>query len=126
MEKMTTMATLVLAGILAASAAQAEADAGKGRKLAQQYCARCHVVGQFNPHGGIGSTPSFQSMVNYLRDYRERFLSFYARRPHPVHVRVEGLPKWNALPSNATVIRITFEDVEDIAAFAETLKSAGQ
>ncbi len=40
--------------------ASAQAGSEAGRKIAETHCARCHVVGDFNPMGGIGSTPSFQ------------------------------------------------------------------
>lgn len=70
--------------------------------------------------GGIGSTPSFP-LLRRMDDWRERFETFYARRPHPVHVRVEGIPKWADLPPNAAEFRLTLQDVDDILAFVETL-----
>ena len=72
--------------------------------------------------GGIDSTPSFQLLAKRRPDYVERFQTFYARRPHPVHVRVPGIPPWTNLPPNATPVTVTLEDVEDIVAFAKTLK----
>ena len=53
---------------------------------------------------------------------RERFRTFYARNPHPAYVRVKGVARWTDLPAYATEIQLTLGDVEDIAAFAETLK----
>lgn len=93
-----------------------------GRKLAEKYCARCHVVGDFNRHGGIGSTPSFQLLANAFKDWRNRFLTFYARRPHPAYVRVKGVARWTESPATTTEIFLTLDDVEDITAFAKTLK----
>ena len=53
-----------------------------GRKISQVQCSRCHVIGDFNPSGGISSTPSFQMMVNALPDWEERF-STLLRPPPP-------------------------------------------
>lgn len=103
-------------------AAAGEADPLKGRELAQQHCSRCHVVGDFNPTGGISSTPSFQMLVRRRPDYRERFQTFYARRPHPAFIVVKGVGKMmEHLPPNAAPVEITPEDVENVAAFAATL-----
>lgn len=106
----------------ASGAAGAEGDPEQGRKLAIKHCSRCHVVGDYNKFGGIGSTPSFHLLVG-MRDWRERFQTFYERRPHPVHVRVEGIPKWTDLPSNAAEFTLKLSDVDDILAFAETLRN---
>ncbi|MEK9942324.1 MAG: hypothetical protein VW771_07600, partial [Gammaproteobacteria bacterium] len=55
----------------------------EGLDLSIQYCSRCHVIGEYNRLGGIGNTPSFNWMVK-SDDWRERFTTFYTRRPHPV------------------------------------------
>lgn len=104
------------------SPVRAEGDPDIGRKLAQDHCSRCHVVGDFNPMGGIGSTPSFQLIVNALKDYRDRFSTFYARRPHGAVITVEGIGRPTDLPENASPIRITADDVDHIVAFVETLR----
>lgn len=72
-------------------------DPNAGRMVARQHCARCHVIGDFNPYGGIGSTPSFQLLAR-RSDWLERFQTFYERRPHPVFVRVPDVPRWTKLP----------------------------
>ncbi len=115
---------LLAAFVLAATAGAAGAggDPKLGRKLAIEHCARCHVVGDYNKYGGIGSTPSFSLLVG-LRDWRERFQTFFERRPHPVHVRIKDIPKRTALPSNAAEITLTLSNVDDILAFAETLRN---
>jgi mono/diheme cytochrome c family protein len=64
-------------------------DAAKGKRLAEQHCSRCHVIGDFNKFGGIGSTPSF-NVLKSLDDWRDRFQTFFLRNPHPSFVRVEG------------------------------------
>ncbi len=45
---------------------------GGGRKMPLEHCARGHVIGDFNPFGGIGSTPSFQLLAK-RSDWLERF-----------------------------------------------------
>ncbi len=100
---------------------RAEGDSGKGRSIAIKYCARCHVVGDHNPYGGIGSTPSFQLLAK-RQDYLERFQTFYERRPHPVYVRVPGVPKWTELPSFVEEFTVNLDDIENIIAFVETLR----
>ncbi|MEC9368478.1 MAG: cytochrome c [Pseudomonadota bacterium] len=100
------------------------ADAAKGQAMAEAHCTRCHVVGKFNPNGGISSTPSFQLLVDRRPDYKERFLTFYTRRPHPAFLTVKGLDNrpMPHLPTNAAPVEITTQDVENIALFVESLK----
>lgn len=103
----------------------AAGDVAKGRALAEKHCARCHVVGEANKFGGIGSTPSLAWIKN-LKDWRDRFETFYARRPHPAFIRVEGVtPPTKVLPY-ATPIELTVEDVENIVAFAVALPKPKQ
>jgi len=112
----------VVAVLCTANAVRAEGDAAKGRALAEKHCARCHVVGDFNKFGGIGSTPSLQG-IKYLKDWRDRFQTFYARRPHPAFVQVKGIAPPTKLPPYATPVELLPENVFDILAFAETLKA---
>jgi len=119
----TLVLTLLLADPFLVPTASAAGDPEKGLKIATKHCSRCHVVGDHNRTGGIDSTPSFQ-VLRTMRDWRERFESFYARRPHPVHVRVEGLPALTNLPPNATPFTISLADIDDIVAFVETIKPA--
>lgn len=113
----------LVAATLAAEVAHAEGDAAEGRRIAEQHCSRCHVIGKKDRMGGIGSTPSFP-LLRRMDNWRERFETFYVRRPHPVHVRVEGIPKWSELPSNAAEISLTLTDVDDILAFVEDLPAS--
>lgn len=112
---------LALAALLTPLTGHAAGDPEKGHAIAVEHCSRCHVVGDHNPMGGIGSTPSFR-LLRTMTDWRERFESFYARRPHPVHVRIEGLPLRTQLPPNAAPFMLTVEDVDHIVALAETLE----
>lgn len=68
--------------VLAAGEALAEVDVDKGQEVAEEWCARCHVVGTARPYGGIDSTPTFFLMSEKLDSYRPRVLTFKDRRPH--------------------------------------------
>ena len=109
-----------LCAALLAPAARAEGDVAHGRKIAVQHCSRCHVVGDTNPHGGINSTPSFQLLAR-RDDWRDRFATFHARRPHPVFVRVPDVEPWTGLPSPVEPFTVTVKDIEDILSFVATL-----
>ncbi len=109
----TTTAAVIGAG--------AENGPDAGRKISERHCSRCHVVGDFNPYGGIGSTPSFRLLAK-RSDWLERFQTFFQRRPHPVFVRVPGVPPWTKLPAYVEEFRITMQDIEDLIAFVETLR----
>lgn len=111
---------LAMVILLAQQGPAAAADAARGRALAEKHCSRCHVVGDFNPHGGIGSTPSLQ-WIKKLPDWRDRFQTFYVRRPHLAFVKVKGLEPLTKLPPYAAPIEIETGDAEAIFAFIETL-----
>jgi mono/diheme cytochrome c family protein len=109
--------------ILSQPAPLSAANAQAGRKVAEKHCSRCHVVGDYNPTGGIASTPSFQMLVKRRPDYKERFNTFYARRPHPAFLSIKGRGRLHEdLPPNAHPVEITLDDVANVAAFVETLK----
>lgn len=107
---------------LAASPASADGDAGKGREVAIKHCARCHVIGHYNRLGGIDSTPSFQLLAR-RDDVEDRVATFYARPPHPVFVRVPGVPRLSNAPAYATEFTVTPGDIDNLVAFVLTLKS---
>ncbi len=113
----------LIAGVLVpATGWGAEGDVDAGRRFATTHCARCHVVGDHNKFGGIGSTPSFQLLAR-MEDYLDRFSTFFARRPHPVFVRVPDVPKWSDAPVTIAEVEITIQDIDNIIAFVETLKA---
>ncbi len=114
------VAMLVAAGFPIASA-WAGGGAEAGRKFSETHCARCHVVGDFNPMGGIGSTPSFQLLAK-RNDWLERFETFFERRPHPVFVRMTDVVRWTTLPSHVKEFEVTPANIDDIIAFVETLR----
>ena len=102
--------------------AHGDGNAARGKTVAEQHCARCHVVGEFNPHGGINSTPSFQLLAK-RDDWLERFLTFFERRPHPVFVRVPDVERWTNLPSYVFEFEITTESIDDIIAFVKNAQT---
>ena len=120
--KIAVTAMLLLAG-MSPLAAQEKGNIVKGKKIAEKHCTRCHVVGSYNPGGGISSTPSFQLLVKRRPDYKERFRTFFSRRPHPAFLSIKGIGRIRPdLPPNAQPIELTEKDVLDIAVFIETLK----
>jgi mono/diheme cytochrome c family protein len=126
MRPLTALSAAFLAAASGSLAAQEQGDADKGRNVAQTHCSRCHVVGDFNPTGGIASTPSFQLLVKRRPDYRERFQTFFARRPHPAFLSLKGVGRIRPdLPPNAQPVELTEEDVKNVLAFVETLKPEG-
>ena len=60
--------------------ALSEGNVANGQKISETHCARCHVIGDYNKFGGIGSTPSFQLLVKRRPDYEARFETFFERR----------------------------------------------
>ena len=112
-------AAMVAAAV--AGPAHADGDAAKGQKLAETHCSRCHVVGDFNKFGGIGSTPSFNLLAG-MRDGMDRFATFFERRPHPAFVTVPGVARWTKLEPYALPFEVTAESIADLLAFVETLK----
>jgi len=113
-------------GQISVEALCAEAgDAARGRKIAEAHCARCHRLSDADKFGGIDSTPSFPMLVARRPDYRERFETFFERRPHPAWVRIAGVSRLpNDLPATAAPIELEAQGVADIVAYVETLKSA--
>ena len=107
---------------LAAGPTKADGDAVDGRTLAIKHCARCHALPGHNPHGGIGSTPSFK-VLTYIGDYVERMQTFFDRRPHRAFVRLEGLEQGEPDPVYATPIRLKVDDVDDLVAYVKSIKS---
>ena len=94
----------------------------RGFKLARQYCSRCHVIGDYNRMGGIGNSPSFAWMVKSA-DWRERFQTFYARRPHPVFVRVPGYARWSNVEPYYPPFEILLSEIDLITEYAGSLQT---
>jgi mono/diheme cytochrome c family protein len=120
----TAPPALIALGLLLVlpAAAQAEGDKEKGRQIAIDHCSRCHVIPDYNPYGGIESTPSFRLMAR-RDDYLERFETFFDRPPHPVVVRVPGVPPRTDDPAFVATFEIQPEQIADIIAFVEDLRA---
>ncbi len=114
----------MLLALVAALPAHAAGDLEKGRRLAVKYCGRCHVVGEQNRTGGIDSTPSFYLLAKRQK-YIERLKTFYARRPHPVFVRVPGLDRLSNSPAYAAEFTIRPGDIDDLVAYVKSLEGKG-
>lgn len=93
-----------------------------GSDVAHNHCARCHVVDTKNLFGGISSTPSFPLLVNGLKDWEERFLSFHTRLPHPSIVRFKGDPVDANKPVLTVPVELIHSDIDALVAYARTLK----
>ncbi len=103
---MTHRLLLVLSlTVVAATNVRAEGDSVKGEDTAIEWCARCHVIGDFNRLGGINSTPSFYIMAKKPDTYSAKLLTFQERRPHA-----------------AIKFDVTEQDLENILAYVSTLK----
>ncbi len=77
-----TLAFALLATPGSIDAGHPGGDAERGKALAVENCARCHVIGDHNPYGGINSTPSFWIFARKPEIYDERLRTFDQRRPH--------------------------------------------
>ena len=101
----------------------ADSQIERGFELARQHCSRCHVIGDYNRMGGIGNSPSFTWMVKSA-DWRERFQTFYARRPHPVFVRVPGYARWSNVEPYYPPFEILLSEIDLITEYAGSLQTA--
>ena len=63
-------------------AALADGDPARGKTLAIENCAQCHVIGDHNPYGGVNNSPSFYVFAERPEFYEERLQTFDQRRPH--------------------------------------------
>lgn len=101
----TLIGAAVLIGLMAAVPARAGGDPAHGRELAIERCSQCHVIGDYNPLGGVSNTPSFYIFSERLDVYRERLRTFDQRRPHL-----------------GRDLRVPPQDLEDILAYIEALE----
>ena len=113
---------MAVTGLLFLATESAKTDtAVEGFELSVRHCSRCHVIGDYNRLGGIGNSPSFTWMVK-SDDWRERFMTFYMRRPHPVFARVPGYPLWSDSDPYYPPFEVTLEEIEAITEYAGTLQ----
>jgi mono/diheme cytochrome c family protein len=111
--------------VVRAQPAAAQSLVETGRRIAEMHCSRCHVVDPEKPFAGISSTPSFQLLVTALPDWKERFETFYARRPHPSVMRFEGSDPLTDNPPTTQPVYLKVADIDAIVAFAVSLNEAG-
>ena len=93
---------LVLAMTAAASGALA-ADAGNGERLAERWCAACHVVTP-NQRSANADAPAFATIAK-MAGFDAQRLAFFLLDPHP------------KMPNMA----LTRNEASDIAAYIATL-----
>lgn len=96
---------VLLALLLHTGPALAEGDRARGRELAIENCAQCHVIGDYNPLGGANNTPSFYIFAERPQVYVERLQTFDQRRPHI-----------------SKDIKISPKDIADILAYVRELE----
>lgn len=115
------LAFLLMSALSGATKAQTPLSE-RGLHLAELHCARCHVVSEKTRGGGISSTPSFMILIAALKDWRDRFETFHARRPHPAHVRFEGdAERPENLPASIKEVILTIDDLEALLAYVDVL-----
>lgn len=109
---------------LGVGGASIAADIKNGERLAREHCTRCHVVGDMNKYGGIGSTPSFGA-IKTMADWQHRFEIFFTLLPHPAVVKIEGVSEERPehLPAFAKQITLTVDELEDLLRFIDTLEA---
>ena len=95
----------LLLALVGSHAAWAEGDAERGRKTAIENCSQCHVIGDYNPYGGVNNSPSFYVFSERPEVYKERLRTFDQRRPHL-----------------SRAMDVSPEQIEDIMAYVETLE----
>lgn len=102
-----------------------EGDPVLGRQVAETHCARCHRVHPDGTGIGIGSTPSFAAL-RALPDWDERFVTFFARNPHPAFLRIKDVsPEFDiSLPPPIVPVTITHDEVLAVQAYVAGLAPA--
>ncbi len=102
-----------------------EGDLALGKRVARRNCGRCHVVSAENRMQGIGSTPSF-AVLRALKDWDERFSTWYVRPPHPGFTQIAGItpPFSPASPPPIVPIEITPEEYQALMAWIARIPPA--
>ncbi len=124
----TIIAMLCAVGVLVSPASINRVMAGDidaGKQIAREHCTRCHVVGEMNKYGGIGSTPSFGA-IKTMADWSQRFEIFFTLPPHPAVVAIQGVTEQRpeSLPAFVTQITLSVDQLEDLLAFIDQLPAA--
>ncbi|PLX38150.1 MAG: hypothetical protein C0606_07925 [Hyphomicrobiales bacterium] len=114
---------VLAAGLTGFGAALADDDPvliERGKELSIKHCAACHVIGDYNKFGGIGSTPSFRVLAS-MKDGRERYETFHTRNPHQSITFLPDQKPPTDLPLRVQPIEIDYDDIIAIAAYGMTL-----
>jgi mono/diheme cytochrome c family protein len=98
----STFAVLILAGLCPSLAAAA--DAQRGKALAQQWCAECHLVASGQQRASADVAP-FASIAK-RGEFNPAQLAFFLLDPHP------------KMPN----VSLTRAEADDLAAYIATLK----
>lgn len=107
--------------VLAAPGFAQEPSTEQGEKLANLHCARCHVIPGRN-NMGIGSTPSFKTMVKSKSSaWRDKFEAFFSLAPHPAFVTIQELRTERTGPAIAAPIILSLRDIDDLMAYVDAL-----
>jgi mono/diheme cytochrome c family protein len=104
---------------------RAPVDTAVGEGLALVNCGRCHVVNDKNRMNSIGSTPSF-ALLRTFDDWENRYLTFYARKPHPAYTQITGVtaPFDPARPPPIVPLRLTPAELDAIIDYVATIAPA--
>lgn len=110
---------------VAAREVAAVEDTTQGADLSLRLCGRCHVIGEINRMGGVGSTPSF-AVLRSLPDWDIRFQQFFVLRPHPAFTIIPDvtLPFDPERPPPIVPIELSLDDLEAILAFVTAMDAA--
>lgn len=100
-------------------------DAVLGEAVSLTKCGRCHVVSEKNRMNAIGSTPSF-ALMRTFGDWEDRFLAFFALKPHPAFTQVEDVTEPFPInrPSPIAPIEVTLDEIEAIVAYVGSIDPA--
>jgi len=96
----TALISLLLTSV---AALPAGADASKGKQLAQQWCANCHIVGG-RPTGNVQQGPPSFPTIARVRTADE--LRAFLTHPH------------GAMPD----LSLTRQEIDDLVGYIETLR----
>ena len=115
---------LLTLGLAAGGPAPAQ-DWSPEEKLAFLHCGRCHVIGERNRMGGIGSTPGF-AVIRTWPDWEAKMRGFYLLNPHPAFTQIEGVtdPFPADRPSPIHPVRLTEEQLARIIDYARRVAPA--
>jgi len=117
------LAALVALPLCAVPSGASAEQYSRTEKFVFVNCGRCHVLGEINRMGGIGSTPSFAA-IRTLDDWEERMRRFYTLNPHPAFTQIESVtaPFPENRPSPIHPITLTLKQIEVIVEFARGIK----